>query len=247
MTQRVSEWLETPKLDYHARQLAGVYRSTVHFCDWIEKMGYIHPSSRQTILDLGCGLGANLEYMGKRYPGCKFIGVDLNSDFVRKGNSILFDRRVDNCRIEYGDWLNLDNSYKSVFDGVISFQTISWFPDFREPLIAACNLEPKWTAHTSLFYDGPVSCTNETHTHDEEGNIKRNLFYNVYSLPVVEKFLRGNGYRNFKAAPFEIDVDLPNTGEFRSYTERTVDGRRIQISGPVFMPWYFIAAERGVA
>lgn len=241
MTQRTTEWLDTPKMDYHARQLAQVYRSTVCFFDWLEKIGYIKPG--QLILDLGCGLGANLAYMATRFPNSKFIGVDLNPDFVKRGNEILRERKIENSRIIQGDWYNLEETYQYAFDGVVSFQTLSWLPEFREPLQAICNLHPRWTAHTSLFYDGPVSCTNETHTHDEEGNIKRNLFYNVYSLPVVEKFLRGNGYVNFKATPFEIDIDLPNTGEFRSYTERTFDGRRIQISGPVFMPWYFIAAE----
>jgi SAM-dependent methyltransferase len=228
MTQRVSEWLETPKLDYHARQLDSVYRSTIHFCDWLEKMGYIHPDSRLTILDLGCGLGANIAYMGKRYPGCKFIGVDINKGFVSEGNFILNERGIENCSIVHDDWYQLGTYHKNVFDGIISLQTLSWLPEFREPLQVICGLHPRWTAHTSLFYDGPVSCTNETHTHDIQGNITRNLFYNVYSLPVVEKFLRGNGYIDFKAAPFEIDVDLPNTGEFRSYTEKTVDGRRIQ-------------------
>jgi hypothetical protein len=186
--------------------------------------------------------------MAKRYPNCKFIGVDLNPDFVRQGNKVLKSRKVDNARIIKDDWytLGIDDEYLEMFDGIISFQTLSWLPEFREPLQAICNLKPKWTAHTSLFYDGPVSCTNETHTHDSEGKIMRNLFYNVYSLPVVSRFLKGNGYGDFKATPFEIDVDLPNTGEFRSYTEKTTDGRRIQISGPVFMPWYFIAAERGV-
>lgn len=246
MTQRVSEWLETPKMDYHARQLANVYRSTIKFCDWLETIGYMNPDSRLSILDLACGPAANLAYMAKRYPNCRFIGVDLNPNFVKQGNEVLQGRGIENARVVQDDWYNMGSIYRDAFDGVVSFQTLSWLPEFREPLFYVTKQNPRWMAHTSLFYDGPVSCTNETHTHDLDGNIKRNLFYNVYSLPVVEKFLRVHGYGNFKATPFEIDVDLPNTGEFRSYTERTVDGRRIQISGPVLMPWYFIAAERGV-
>jgi hypothetical protein len=60
----------------------------------------------------------------------------------------------------------------------------------------------------------------------------------------VKLFLNNNGYTKFKSKKFEIDVDVPPDGTFRTYTERTFDGRRIQISGPVFMPWHFIAAER---
>lgn len=237
--QRVSEWLETPKMDYHARQLANVYRSTIHFCDWLENIGYV-TDKRITIMDLACGPGANLAYMGTRWPHCEFVGIDLNPDFVRQGNKVLKNRRVLNAHIEQGDWYSLGSYH---VDGVVSYQTLSWLPEFTMPLKAVCDLNPEWMAHTSLFYDGYVSSTNETQTWDEDGNPQRKLFYNVYSIPVVGKFLKANGYGKFQYAPFEIDIDLPKTGEFRSYTEKTEDGRRIQISGPVLMPWYFIAAE----
>jgi ubiquinone/menaquinone biosynthesis C-methylase UbiE len=243
--QRVTEWLDTPKLDYHERQLTEVYRSTVLFFDWLEKIGYINSHSRLTILDLATGLGANLAYMGSRFPNCKFIGVDLNPDFVKKGNAILRERKIDNSRIILGDWYNLEDVFTDAFDGVISLQTLGWLPEFREPLAAIAKLNPRWMAHSSLFYDGPVSATVETQTYDEDSNELRKLFYNVYSIPVVKKFLCDHGYVNYQCVPFEIDIDIPNTGEFRTYTEKTADGRRIQISGPVFMPWYFIAAERG--
>ncbi len=243
--QRVTEWLDTPKIDYHERQLENVYRSTVHFFDWLESLGHIHAESRQVIMDLGCGAGANIAYMGKRYPHCRFVGVDLNTELVKRGNEVLKERKIENASIVHGDWYNLKKKYHGMFDGVVSFQTLGWLPEFREPLGAVCNLNPKWQAHSSLFYDGYVGETTETQTYDEDGNEKRKLFYNVYPIPVVAKFLAGNGYVNFRVTPFEIDIDIPNTGEFRTYTEKTQDGRRIQISGPVFMPWHFIAAERG--
>jgi SAM-dependent methyltransferase len=246
MKQRQEEWLETPVLSYHERQLQETYRSTVLMCDWLESLGYLDPSSRLSILDLGTGRGANLAYLGKRYPGCKFIGVELNPDHVRHGNSILFDRKVENARIEQGDWYNLDNSYVDVFDGILSFQTLSWLPEFRYPTEIMCKLNPKWLSLSSLFYNGLVSATTETQTWSEDLTEKRKLYYNVYSIPVMKGHLENNGYGNFRCSPFNIDVDIPNTGEFRTYTEKTEDGRRIQISGPVLMPWYFIAAEKRV-
>jgi SAM-dependent methyltransferase len=243
-TQRVTEWLDTPKMDYHERQLNEVYRSTVHFFDWLEKIGYIKPDSRMMILDLACGAGANLAYMAKRYPCCEFIGIDVNPMHVSNTNKMLRQRGVFNAHADEGDWYKLKPQYRNLFDGVVTFQTLGWLPEFTEPVSEICGLKPRWQAHTSLFYEGLVSATTETQTWDEDGNPKRNLFYNVYSIPVVKKFLASKGYGAFDYKPFEIDIDLPNTGEFRSYTEKTWDGRRIQISGPVFMPWYFIAARR---
>lgn len=37
-----------------------------------------------TILDFGCGLGALYEYMTKKYNDFKYIGVDINNDFIKK-------------------------------------------------------------------------------------------------------------------------------------------------------------------
>jgi hypothetical protein len=210
----------------------------------MESIGYISPDSRMTILDLATGQGANLAYLGKRYPLCKFIGVELNKDNVAVANQVLKERGVDNCRAVQDDWYSLGKIYHHAFDGVLSFQTLSWFPDFREPMLYVTHLNPKWICMSSLFYDGLVSATTETMTYDEEGRELRRLFYNVYSIPVVKLFLNNNGYTKFKSKKFEIDVDVPPDGTFRTYTERTFDGRRIQISGPVFMPWHFIAAER---
>lgn len=231
-------------MEYHERQLKEVYRSTVHLCDWLDQLGYIKDG--QLIMDLGCGAGANLAYIAKRYPKCRFIGVELNPGHAKTAARTLGERGVKNATAEQGDWYNLDKKFNGAFDGIISFQTISWLPEFREPLSIVCRLNPTWQAHSSLFYDGYVGCTAETQTYDEEGNEKRKLFYNVYSLPVVARHLNTNGYVNFKSKKFEIDIDIPFNGQFQSYTEKTEDGRRIQISGPVLMPWYFIAATRGV-
>lgn len=230
-------------MDYHKRQADEIYRSTIYFFEWLEDIGYLNAESELAILDLACGNGVNLAYMAKRYPKCRFLGIELHPGHVEWGNKILQERGIENAHIIEGDWYDLGDSYRGEFDGIISMQTLSWLPDYREPMDIVCRMDPKWIAMTSLFYDGYVSTTNETHAFDEAGNITRNLFYNVYSIPIVRKFLGEHGYGNFQYKPFEIDVDLPKTGKFQTYTERTDDGRRLQISGPVFVPWHFIAAQ----
>lgn len=241
----MTEWLDTPKVEYHERQLIETYRSTVHFFDWLERLGHIKPDSSFTVLELASGRGANISYMAKRYPKCFFHGIELNPDHVKRCNEVIAERKVENAIVERGDWYNLDKKLYGAFDAVISLQTLSWLPEFSAPLAVVCKLNPKWQAHSSLFYDGLVGATTETQTYDEKGKEKRKLFYNVYPIPVVAQFLAKRGYVNFVSEYFEIDVDIEKTGEFRSYTERTEDGRRIQISGPVLMPWHFVAATRG--
>jgi len=56
-------------------------------------------------------------------------------------------------------------------------------------------------------------------------------YCNVYALK--QRFKR-----------FDIDIDLPkgSHGGLGTYTELLADGRRLQISGPIMLSWYFILA-----
>jgi hypothetical protein len=68
-------------------------------------------------------------------------------------------------------------------------------------------------------------------------------YYNIYSLPRFEEFCRERGATEIIATPFEIDVDVPRPEhrEMGTWTERMADGRRLQRSGPLTMPWWFVA------
>lgn len=248
MGQRTVEWLDKNKVntDYHDRQFREPYRSTIAFCNWLESAGLINAESELRILDLCSGAGANIHYMSERYPKSSFLGVDINADLVDQGNTFFESKGIHDCRLELGDIYNLDPRYVSGFDGVVSFQTLNALSEFKAPLDAMAGLAPEWIAVTALFYDGPVSCTIDITEYDDDLKPNRSGFYNVYSLPVVRKHMQGNGYRDFLFTPFEIDVDLPKPRQrlMSTYTQKLEDGRRLQRSGPLLMPWYFIAARR---
>src|SRR5688500_16678700 len=172
------------ELEYHERQFREPYRSTVAFCNWLETSGFLVRESKIRILDLGSGAGANVHYMSQRYPESSFVGVDINPELVEHGNSFFESSGIRNCRLEVGDLYNLDPEHLSGFDGVVSLQTLSWLPNFSAPIEAIAKLQPKWIALTSLFYDGPVSCTIEVSQYDEELQRNWSGFYNVYSIPI---------------------------------------------------------------
>lgn len=246
MEQRKSEWLEKADLDYHQRQYKEPYRSTVAFCDWLEKLGYISLTSALNIVDFGSGQGANIYYMKQRYPQCKFTGIDINRTLVEKGNDYFAENDLLECSLHVGDIYNLEEKYCRAFDGLVSYQTLSWLPDYKEPLEAMIKLEPEWIALSSLFYDGPVSCTIEIAGYYDNNSLYKKEFYNIYSLKLVKEYLAERGYGNFQYVPFEMDIDLekPDHGGMGTYTRKLEDGRRIQLSGPLLMPWYFIAVNR---
>ncbi len=150
-------------------------------------------------------------------------------------------------RFKQGDWYDLEPRVNT--DGVISLQTLSWLPDYQQPLEQIfTKLAPRWVAMSSLFYNGAVSCKIEVTEHKHE----RTSFYNVYSLPVIDEFCRGFGYRLTRSEPFQIDIDLPkpeNRDEMGSYTvnvsaDAGAKSERLQISGPLLMNWHFILIEK---
>jgi hypothetical protein len=248
MKPGTASWTDKTKVNfaYHERQFKEPYRSTVAFCNWIETLGLINSGSRLNILDLCSGAGANIYYMSQRYPKSSFTGVDINNDLVEQGNAFFQNNGIRKCCLEVGDIYNLDVKYVSMYEGVVSFQTVSWLPDFRAPFLAMANLAPQWIAITSLFYDGYVSCATEITEYDDALEIHREHFYNVYSLPVVKQYIHSIGYPSIQVSPFEIDIDLPKPTStlMTTHTKKLEDGHRLQISGPLLMPWYFIAASK---
>ena len=248
MNQRRTEWLQKADMAYNERQFKEPYRSTVAFCNWLENLGYLDKNSAFHILDLAAGQGANIYYMSRRYPECTFTGIDINELLVEKGNQFFADQGINNCHLEVGDLYDLDTIHKGKYDAVISFQTLSWLPEYRKPLAAKFYLEPKWIALSSLFFEGLVSSTIEVQLYSDVSTIYKESYYNVYSLPLIEEFFADHGYEDFKYIPFEIDIDLPEPEDksMGTHTKKLVSGERIQLSGPLLMPWYFVSARKKV-
>jgi len=200
----------------------------------------------RVVVDVGCGMGANIHYWAQRYPESTFIGVDINQGLIDGGNTLLREAGLSNARLVQGDWFDLDLGLDQPADVVVSLQTLSWLPSYEEALKALADLGSPWLGISSLFHPGPVSCTIDVQEYEEGLAEGRRSFYNVYSLPLVEQALSGFGFNRVESSAFEIDVDLPRPehGGLGTYTEKTERGARLQFSGPLHMPWHFIAAER---
>lgn len=244
MRQDTSQWIEGVNLEYHESQYDNPYQSTIAFCNYLKSKQLLTSESKFTIVDVGAGLGGNIYYLSSQFPNCTFLGIDLNPDLVNRGNEILRAKRVENCNLIVGDIYSLDKMHFPEINGIVSFQTLSWLPGYEAALQQLCGLNADWIALSSLFYEGRVSCKIEVSEYEESLQVSRNSFYNVYSLPIIKDFLKNFGYKSFDFIPFEIDIDLdkPNEHVMGTYTEKTKGGKRIQISGPLMLPWYFVSA-----
>jgi SAM-dependent methyltransferase len=246
--QRTDEWIKNYNEDYFNKQFNEPYRSTVAFCDWLEKIKVLSSSVSLNILDVGTGKGANIYYMAQRFKSCQYTGIDINPEFVAEGNQIFKTKNLDNqCWLEVADIYNFEPKHVNTYDGIVSYQTLSWLPDYVQPLKAMAGLGAEWIALTSLFFDGDVNCKIELEEYNRSTDREpKKTFYNIYSLRLVERLLATHGYSKFSFVPFEMDIDLPKPGHkiMGTYTEKLGNGKRLQISGPLLMSWYFIIASR---
>ena len=98
-------------------------------------LSQIEWKSDWTILDIGCGGGANLKRMADFCPQGKIYGIDISSEsvkFARKEIKKLLNTR---CFISQGNVMNLPYE-KGTFDLITAFETVYFWPDlprcFRE-------------------------------------------------------------------------------------------------------------------
>ena len=71
--------------------------------------------------------------MARRFPNSNFTGIDINPDLVKWGNEYLEKSAQTNCRLVESDLYNMEQSHFGRYDGVVSFQTLSWLPEYKMP------------------------------------------------------------------------------------------------------------------
>lgn len=239
MKQRTEEWdnLDSVAMTYHSLQWEQQKESTV----FLEKNIKKWITSSRKIIDLGCGAGGATSYLALNNASTEFIGIDYSSELINLANFNSSRKVIENLSFCTGDWLNLE-PYNDV-DGVVSLQTLSWLPDFNIPLLQIFKkINPKWIALTSLFYEGDISCKIEVNEHA----CNKKSFYNIYSIPAIDRLCRDHGYQISKFIRFDISVDIPkpiNPDRMATYTISTTE-RRIQLSGPLLMNWYLLIIEK---
>ena len=64
---------------------------------------------------------------------------------------------------------------------------------------------------------------------------------------MIPRFVEDLGYILKGMEPFEIYIDLPasaNKDQMKTYTVRPSNQKRIQVSGPIMMPWYLFSLAK---
>lgn len=233
----VTNWSDKRSFEYHSKQWLKPKASTIDFINRIH--GLVKPGSR--VLDAGCGAGAATHSLACAYPSAQWIGVDNDPKLIEFAQTHTPTSKNSNIEFAVGDMLNLP---RLKVDGVVSLQTLSWLPDFKDPMREIMTkTNPAWIALTSLFYQGEITAQTTIHEH----LINRTVNYNTYSLPRFSEFCEQYGYRTTAAELFQFPFDLSppiDSNYMGTYTVSSVDSTRIQISGPILMNWMTVILEK---
>lgn len=96
-----------------------------------KKMAELIPDKTETILDLGCGTGLELDEIFRRFPDVSVTGIDLTQAMLDRLEQKYHGR---NIRLICGDYFKVDFGVNA-YDAAVSFQTMHHFaPDVKAKL-----------------------------------------------------------------------------------------------------------------
>lgn len=248
----LSYWRNQKHDSYHMRQFETPYRSTVRLAEFIRATIGAPPNAWRA-LDVCCGMGANAFFLSKQFPSWTWTGVDIVEDVLDAGRDIMLKQGEERSlpKLVKGDAFDLAGLFaQESFQVVLSIQSLLCMPDYDltlDNLFAMCS-KNGWIFISSLFADFSVDVRMQITEYPESNfaNPVGPAIYNIYSLPKFRSDCMVRGARRVEAVDFAIDIDLPIPahGQMGTYTVKLADQKRLQASGPILMPWKFVAIQK---
>ena len=119
MLEKMSEFFKARVEGYDNHMI-----NNVTGCDeGYKKMSELLPKSIESLLDLGCGTGLELEEIFKTHQNLKVTGVDLTKAMLERLQEKYHDKNITLINASYFDY---DFGVEK-FDAVVSFQTMHHF------------------------------------------------------------------------------------------------------------------------
>tara|TARA_B110000503_G_C7147564_1_gene413666 strand:- start:484 stop:1233 length:750 start_codon:yes stop_codon:yes gene_type:complete len=219
------------------------YNSTVDFYKFLSKLNLFNKNIKN-IIDIGTGIGSNLQYFSKQQKKINFLGTDYQSSRIDTAKKLNKNPKIKFQRLNI---LKSVETLKNKFEGLTCIHTICCFKKIEKVITNMCKINPKWIAINSLFFDGDLDVL--IHIRDHSNQIKDsnpNGDFNIFSLSRTEDIFKKNGYEIVAKKPFFSKKKIKQTekGKRGSYTMKTEIHNHTTFSGPVHLPWYFVIAKK---
>lgn len=242
---QIARWkrIAEQDFDYHRRQFTRLYRSTFYLGAFIRSL---IDSTRGQALDVACGAGANIFHLAQIVPGFHWSGVEIAGEVLFPIGVPFFRSKGLEVDLRVGDFYKLESYFgRKKFDLTLSIQTFSSIETYELLLDQLLSVTRGWLFVNAMFTDFDVDLNIEVTDYTWPEDCPNPGNYNVYSLAHFRKACEDRGCREFVSREFVIDIDLapPADGGLGTYTRKLEDGRRLQFSGPIFLPWTFVGVR----
>ncbi|MBV8329248.1 MAG: class I SAM-dependent methyltransferase, partial [Verrucomicrobia bacterium] len=98
------------------------------------------PVNRCRVLELACGVGANLTPMACHLPESEFIGIDLAQRPITSGKAFINELGLRNIQLHAMDIRNANRDRFGTFDFIVAHGVYSWVAQpVRERILAICS------------------------------------------------------------------------------------------------------------
>lgn len=103
----------------------------------------MHPIDGQLICEIGCGTARNLIKMAKRYPDCRFFGIDVSDEMLKTAQASI-QRSGVKIEVAQGQAESFDPektfNLKEPFDKVVFSYTLAIIPIWKESIDNALHI-----------------------------------------------------------------------------------------------------------
>lgn len=127
----LKRWIEDTR-DEPLEEMASFFESRIgnyeehmlpHWKQVYEWMGRLVPTTTETLLDIGCGTGLELDEIFIHCPDIQVTGIDLSADMLAKLGEKHGDKKI---HLIQGDYF-VEDLGKEIFDVAVSFETLHHF------------------------------------------------------------------------------------------------------------------------
>ena len=221
------------------KQFSSPYMSTLRLGEILKNL--ISRFTPNAVVDLGCGVGAQINYLSKIYPDLDFMGLDYNPNMIALAKASSLNSRLTFSEFNIFEPVIPQTLKHSSRIGLISQHTLCCFESYLPFFSCVLGFDPDFIVVNSLFTDFDMDVLihirnmgSPLDKRDPDGD------FNIFAKKQVSGWLSSRGYSvDFVDFFPDKKLEKPNSLGRGTYTIQTEWSPHTQFSGPVHLPWAF--------